>query len=66
MIDNISDHNFNHSNSNLMKNTSTVNRYLKSRKDLSRNHDINLIKLKDSALQGNDLSKRIWMNIEKS
>ena len=60
MIDNISDHSMNEENP---RNISTVNRYLKSRKDLSKDHDINLMKLKNFALQGNDLSKRIWRNI---
>lgn len=63
MIDNISDQSMNEDNPH---NFSTINRYLKSRKDLSRDHDINLMKLKESALKGNDLSKRIWKNIEVS
>lgn len=65
MVDNISDSSINSTNLRLI-NSSAVNLYLKSRKDLNRNHNMNLIKLKDSAEQGNELSKRIWRNIEKS
>lgn len=45
MIDNISDLSMNETKSKY-NNYSPMNRYLKSRKDLSRDHDTNLMKLK--------------------
>lgn len=63
MVDNISDCSMNDEN---RLNVSTVNYYLKSRKDLSRDHSVNLMKLKSSAVHGNELSKRIWRNVEKA
>lgn len=32
---------------------------------MSQEHEMNIIKLKKSALQGNDLSKKIWLNVNR-
>ena len=32
---------------------------------MSQEHDINIVKLRKSAQQGNDLSKKIWLNVNQ-
>ena len=42
-----------------------LNTYLKIKNQMSQEHEINIVKLRKSALQGNDLSKKIWLNVNQ-